>query len=314
MPKQEFYGITIVYGPTIFLVKLSILLLYLRIFSIKRSLRYLIWIGIASQILFLPTYTVYYIIQDYKCLSLAAQGTSFCRNGYIFLVVQATYNVLTDIYIILLPIPAVRKLQIPMRKKTGVIVIFAAGSIACIVSIIRLAWVARRSNSTDSLWNGARTTLLSAVEMNIALICASIPALPALFRQHASLFSLGYLRSLSSRSLFASRRYRTKNSKTSSGSTPRSSHADEEAARGPGSYVELTNTPKAGAGPTKVMMREEEDRMMVMEKEKTARTTPPVRPTTTTSTSMSPEEFWARYPEQPGMVRDPPQQSPAGWR
>lgn len=53
---------------------------------------------------------------------------SKCRNGLQdYGVAQGTINLLSDFYLLVVPIPAVLALQLPKKKKIGVIAIFMTG-------------------------------------------------------------------------------------------------------------------------------------------------------------------------------------------
>lgn len=51
-----------------------------------------------------------------------------CRNGLQdYGVVQGIFGLVTDFYLLFIPVPAVLSLQLPTRKKIGVIAIFMTG-------------------------------------------------------------------------------------------------------------------------------------------------------------------------------------------
>ncbi|KAJ5098252.1 hypothetical protein N7532_005253 [Penicillium argentinense] len=82
-----------------------------------------------------------------------------------------------------MPIPVLSNLQLPQKKKAGLILIFAAGSFACITSIVRLRIVATDTKATDSAKPIANAELAkwSFVEMNMGIICSCLPSLYPIF-------------------------------------------------------------------------------------------------------------------------------------
>ncbi|KAF3904917.1 hypothetical protein ABW20_dc0108629 [Dactylellina cionopaga] len=92
-------------------------------------------------------------------------------------------NILTDVMIWLIPLPLVWRLQLYPRERTLAIITFGLGAIAWVASIVRLVTVSARLQYTTG-----STTPINAwamVELNLALICSSAPALRALIIKHA---------------------------------------------------------------------------------------------------------------------------------
>ena len=109
-------------------MKLSILLLYHRLFSINVRFRYLIWAGIFLQIIGYTAFTGYAIGTEVICSSAtAAQTKAFCLNTYKVTYTQSLFSFLTDVYVLLIPIRVVAGLQLSYRRKIGVIMIFMTG-------------------------------------------------------------------------------------------------------------------------------------------------------------------------------------------
>ena len=120
----------IAFGPTICFAKLSLLLLYLRIFSLVSRVRCAIYIGIFLNIMFYAGSTV-----AYGALCIPSSGQSWadtlntgrCIHSNVVNYLQAAFGVLSDFYILILPMPIVYKMKLPFRKKVGVAAIFATG-------------------------------------------------------------------------------------------------------------------------------------------------------------------------------------------
>lgn len=109
------------YGPIMIFVKLSILLLYFRLFAPFRFTRIWIYIGIALGVVEHLAGTIAYAttcIKEYP----------MCGNKLITtaLVVSAI-NIISDFYILLLPLLVISRLQMRKSRKISVASVFATG-------------------------------------------------------------------------------------------------------------------------------------------------------------------------------------------
>ena len=118
------------YSPTVLMVKLSLLFLYLHIFRPNVRLRHCIHFGIWFLCLF---YSATFIA--YAVLSIPRPGQSQLAailsvdtaRDIPLGITQGAINVVSDFYIFCLPIPVVWKLQMPRKKKIGVFAVFVTG-------------------------------------------------------------------------------------------------------------------------------------------------------------------------------------------
>lgn len=120
--------IILVYVAAMGIIKISILLLYLRLFLSQEKLRYCIYAAlfiiagflISTEVslifLCLPPVEVVPRVQARACISLGKHALT-----------QVIFNFLSDIIIIALPVPAVWALHLPRRQRLAVIGIFAVG-------------------------------------------------------------------------------------------------------------------------------------------------------------------------------------------
>ena len=120
------------YGPTIFFTKLSLLLLYLRIFSPDQKARYAIYFGIIANLIFYMVTTIFFgvwCIPRPEQTWLESSQTPRCQQSVIMDYPQGIFGVISDLYIFVLPMPNIVKLNLPYRKKVGIAAIFAVGSL-----------------------------------------------------------------------------------------------------------------------------------------------------------------------------------------
>ncbi|KAL8946970.1 MAG: hypothetical protein Q9222_006702 [Ikaeria aurantiellina] len=144
------------YGPFIWLIKLSLFLLYLEIFSPLRYLRILVWVGVAVTALF------YFPASIAKIALCAPRGretyaqayaASRCGDSKAINVCIGVFNIVSDLYLLVLPIRPTLKLNLPLRRRIGVLFVFTTGLSALNASIAGLVYRIRVNNQIDNTWN-----------------------------------------------------------------------------------------------------------------------------------------------------------------
>lgn len=117
-------------GPLVFFAKTSLFLLYYRVFAPKKLFRYMITIGIVFSFFFCLTTLA---IAVYLCAPHAGKDWdaevlgSCSRHIALYYVISGAVNMALDIFMLILPIPVVLQLQLPLKKKVGVLAIFMTG-------------------------------------------------------------------------------------------------------------------------------------------------------------------------------------------
>ncbi len=115
------------YPPIIFSVKLSLFLLLLKLFY---PLRYAIYYGMAFTLLFYLASMV-----SFLALCIPKPGKNFletaqesrCRRSGRLEIVQGVVDILSDFYLLLIPIPTILQLSLRPRQKIGLLLIFMTG-------------------------------------------------------------------------------------------------------------------------------------------------------------------------------------------
>ncbi|KAI8949431.1 hypothetical protein F4801DRAFT_401578 [Xylaria longipes] len=173
------------YQITTFFTKLSILLLYLRLFSVHELFALIANISIVIITLFYIPLVGLGIGFLATCNDLMKLVEShFCRsyNGPVLLL-NASFNVITDLWLLLLPLPLLMKLQLQPRQKLGLVAVFAAGVGACAASLARLVEIAVNYGSSDPVWSQSTIAEFSIAEINIGIIVACVSSFPVFFGQ-----------------------------------------------------------------------------------------------------------------------------------
>ncbi|CAG8961397.1 hypothetical protein HYFRA_00013345 [Hymenoscyphus fraxineus] len=177
-------SLTLIYPVCIYFIKLSILLLYLRIFGVDRKIRNASYFCIGFLTLFYISYEGVQIATNVRCTRPLRPNSSLgvCRSIYAVNVYQSVFNVASDFYIYLIPIPAIRKLHVSRRQKFGLLAMFLVGFVPCAVSVARLIIITITLNHADKLWYASlSSTLTSIVEINVGIIASCMTALPGVF-------------------------------------------------------------------------------------------------------------------------------------
>ena len=114
-----------------FTVKLSLFLLYHRVFGLVWYIRTLVFIGIGFHLIL---YTTSFVLEFVFCYPRPGQSflTTFtnprCAEDAVRLgIAQGVGNIIGDFYLLLMPMPVVWKLQLSLQKKIGVTAIFMTG-------------------------------------------------------------------------------------------------------------------------------------------------------------------------------------------
>ena len=119
----------IIYGVIILITKVSILLLYSRLFAPSRkSMTYFfIQLLLCFNVLF---YTAITLVKIFECTprrKIWEKSTpGRCINIAALLYVTGTVNVCSDIAILILPLNVIWHLHLPMKRRVGVSAAFAA--------------------------------------------------------------------------------------------------------------------------------------------------------------------------------------------
>lgn len=107
-----------------FFTKLSLLLLYFRLFSPNRTMRWLIYFGIGFNFVL---YTIYLFAYIFVCPS-TSKGYVKCQDQLKVLSVStSSFSLFSDFYMLFLPLFAVSRLQLEQKRRLGLIAIFLTG-------------------------------------------------------------------------------------------------------------------------------------------------------------------------------------------
>ncbi|KAL0253205.1 hypothetical protein SLS55_010177 [Diplodia seriata] len=86
-----------------------------------------------------------------------------------------------DIIILVLPIQTVWSLQMTLRRRLAVLGVICTGGAAVLISALRIMVLLEFSASPDFTWTLGKMIIVSAFEINIAIIASNMPSIKALW-------------------------------------------------------------------------------------------------------------------------------------
>jgi hypothetical protein len=159
-------------------LRISLLVQYYRIFVLQHIRRIVLIVGIISAAFSICTI----VTQIFFCVPIdkwwfGNSKPGFCVNRVALWYFNSIVHIFIDIAIVLIPIPVIKHLEIPRKQKRMLIFVFAMGGLACIVAIVRMEGVVNILKTEDLSSENADLAAWSSAEVNISVICASLPAL-----------------------------------------------------------------------------------------------------------------------------------------
>ncbi|GES56845.1 hypothetical protein ATEIFO6365_0001005100 [Aspergillus terreus] len=198
------------------ITKCSVLIFYNRIFP-SRNFHIAVW-----AIVFIAAgYSIASVLANIfscapveKAWDLELKGS--CMNRPVFYFANAGLGIFTDFATVVVPIPWLRRLQMPLRQKIAVGSILAMGCFVGIVSCIRLASLYTLMNTTDLTWATTNALMWCTIELNLGIGLGCVTAMRPFVRRY-----FPRLLGLSSNSYPSTRKYGHP-----LGSMPRSNNPD----------------------------------------------------------------------------------------
>ncbi|KAI9844431.1 MAG: hypothetical protein M1838_002189 [Thelocarpon superellum] len=166
---------SIFYTIAICFLKLSMLLLYLQ-FSPAKWYRYvvrgmifvIVGFAVASVVAMLASCTPLDKVWDLEvtwghCTDRAKQSLA-----------SGSMNIITDVLLIILPLPVVWRLRLPLKQKLALVGVFMIGTFVFAVSVTRLIETLPLVEPGDYTWDTVTTCIWCTLELYVGIICASV--------------------------------------------------------------------------------------------------------------------------------------------
>ncbi|KAK4129058.1 hypothetical protein N657DRAFT_676740 [Parathielavia appendiculata] len=179
--RAAWYGI-LFYNLSLTLTRISILLLYKRIFNygwIKRVIQIVLVLIVASGIwLVVAVCTACMPLQAFWDWSLYFTTRVYCQPPNLWWA-NAALHITSDLVIMALPMPVLSSLNLPRRQKYAIVGLFALGFGVCIISVVRLVALIDLTElqAYDATYTSAYMIYWTTVEVNAAIACACVMTL-----------------------------------------------------------------------------------------------------------------------------------------
>ncbi|KAF7553344.1 hypothetical protein G7Z17_g3728 [Cylindrodendrum hubeiense] len=181
-----FYFAQMVYNPILALVKASVLVFLYRLGGQKQKVRW----SIHALSAFNAAHAVaVFFVALLQCLPIEANWDMEAKANAVciqkeFHVISSFLVLLTDFLVLALPFWIFLGLKMPVGTKVALIAVFMVGLIVPAVSIVRLVEIMEvyyKPGGADD-FHYSITIVYSTIEVNLAIISASVPALRYLVR------------------------------------------------------------------------------------------------------------------------------------
>ncbi|KAK6503730.1 hypothetical protein TWF481_008734 [Arthrobotrys musiformis] len=183
--------LSLIYPVPLFFIKSSLLLFYLRLCpSCPSEIRSVFRTSIFCTFFFiLATCVTNFFVILLQCDELAyweAEATMVCKlDSKMAQMALGGVSVVTDILLWLMPLPVVWQLDLGKREKVLAVITFGIAAVACVVSAFRLRAIQMYGYVTDGKILSVNVSILTVIELNLAIICSSAPAIRALIIHYA---------------------------------------------------------------------------------------------------------------------------------
>ncbi len=202
-----FFIMAILYFTQVMLVKLCLLLFYLRIFP-SPGVRHLLWGTIIFTVLF---GVIFFFVAIFQCSPISffwnhwdGEHEGSCRDINAIAWANAAISIALDFWMLAIPLAQLKALNLHWKKKIGVALMFIVGTLyvapvfspvfffflltladrACsalssvtVMSIIRLQALVTFAKSSNPTWDNFPVSLWSTVEINVGIVCTCMPTL-----------------------------------------------------------------------------------------------------------------------------------------
>ncbi|KAJ6157843.1 hypothetical protein N7470_005435 [Penicillium chermesinum] len=188
----NYWIVAILWAPGVLFVKLSILVLYRRIFLVQqRWFKVALWangayalgLGIASTLLFIfQCHPIdYYWTRYVSFYGEPIPGGACLAHTVQYLGAPQILSTVSDLVILFLPVPIIWNLTIQTARKVALSAVFLLGAFTVGCGIARIAVIFRVTNETDVTWNNIDTVTFTVVEAAVGIVCACLPAAAPLY-------------------------------------------------------------------------------------------------------------------------------------
>ncbi|KAI1398395.1 hypothetical protein F4819DRAFT_36661 [Hypoxylon fuscum] len=186
-----YYATAIFYAAARFLIRISIILFYTRVFRTPWAKR-LIWGSfIFSVLISIPPI----LVIAFECTPVSyywsrwdGEHAGHCINTKAFIWAVFVLLLLNDLWLMGIPLYFVAKLQLSLKKKLLASAMFCVGIVVFVISLYKLSLIDLYTHGTNPSLDVIPMTIWAGIEIDIGVACACMPSMPILFRPVISRF------------------------------------------------------------------------------------------------------------------------------
>ncbi|KAK3905781.1 hypothetical protein C8A05DRAFT_12456 [Staphylotrichum tortipilum] len=171
---RTFYISIVLYNGSLTAIKVTFLLQYYRILGTGK-MRHVItyaFVFVALWSISQLLVTIFNCSPIPKFWLSEIEGT--CIPNLPFWYINAAGNIITDVIIFVLPLPALSRLNLRKGQKLALIGVFCLGFFTCAISVIRIQYL---KLSDDVTWDNVASSCWSVGELCCGIVCACLPTL-----------------------------------------------------------------------------------------------------------------------------------------
>ena len=181
--------------------KTSILIFYL---TLSKSHKVFRGLTIATMVVVNVAGLALTFVNLFPCRPMSAvfqdplPAHSTCTDIVTLYLSSAPVNIITDLAILVLPMPILTSLRLPRKQKIILVITFSFGVFVAVVDVVRIAYLQSASlghlqeqqtedssmsqgpRQGDLSWYASLSFMWSAIEVHVGIMCACVPALKPL--------------------------------------------------------------------------------------------------------------------------------------
>lgn len=178
---QSFYVSIVLYCAGLFTIKMTFLFQYYRVFGVQNLRK----IFIAAIVIVGAWGISQVLIGIFICTPIRgfwdATVRAKCIPNYPQFYINAAGNIITDIAVLVMPFPLLKRLNLPKQQKLLLFGIFGLGFFTVAISVLRIKYL---KLFEDFTWQNVETSAWSIGELCSGITCACLPTLRPFLKAH----------------------------------------------------------------------------------------------------------------------------------
>ncbi|KAK8052451.1 hypothetical protein PG993_003836 [Apiospora rasikravindrae] len=180
--NQLLIGLQFTWVISLSLCKISILLLYRKLFPTPL----IHWASLATSCLIAAWAIATIMAGCLICQPISknwdlTMTDGHCGDQVLSFTITGVINLITDVMVLVLPLPNLYKLQVPIQQRVVLVGVFSLGFLTCAVSAVRIHYLSSMDYS-DLTFSMKYSNIFSGLEPSAAITLACIPLMRPLFR------------------------------------------------------------------------------------------------------------------------------------